>query len=158
MKNAIAVYAKSTLPQFTGNYNYNEVAKMFLTSGYMSAAGNIYQSGLRLSQHLAVQFSIGHGYCHSFLNGITVFIWDKDKPKVISQRSFSCFFWNEYDSNQVLKSMIKEYVLGECRKSGIGIPTETALEELAVGLIKELETETSAAAKQLSANVTKKLN
>ena len=54
--------------------------------------------------------------------------------------------------------MIKEYVVGECRKNGIGMPTEATLEEFAVGLVNDLTMETEAAAKQLIENEPQRLS
>ena len=79
--NSLIVAAKSALPSLGNNVTYNDAAKMFLSPGYTSAAGNTYQEGLRLSRYLAVDYSIGHGWCHSFLNGVRLYIWDNNKPK-----------------------------------------------------------------------------
>ena len=68
--NALIVAAKSALPSLGNNVTYNDAAKMFLSSGYTSQAGNTYQEGVRLSRYIAVDYSIGHGYCRSFLNGV----------------------------------------------------------------------------------------
>lgn len=64
--NALIVAAKSALPSLGNNVTYNDAAKMFLSAGYTSQAGNTYQEGVRLSRYIAVDYSIGHGYCRSF--------------------------------------------------------------------------------------------
>lgn len=84
--NALITAVKSALPSLGNNITYNQVAKMFLTPGYTSAAGNTYQEGLRLSKYLAINFSIGHGYYYTFLNGIRLYIWDGQKPKLVKER------------------------------------------------------------------------
>lgn len=155
MQNSITRYAQSALPQFSGRFNYNDVAKMFLSGGYTSAAGNMYQTGLRISSRLAVKFDIGHGYAHSFLNGIDIFIWNTDKPKLVSQESFSCYFWSNEAANHEVKRMVKDYVRSQCLLQGCGTPSERDLEEFADGIVRELERETAAAAKLLSSGETK---
>lgn len=151
MDTTLALYSKTALPQFSGNFNYNEVAKMFLSAGYASPAGNVYQEGLRLSQRLAVRFSIGHGYAYSFLNGVSLYIWDNNKPKLVAQKSFSCYYLSECATTLEMKSMIRDYIRSQCLLYNYGVPTEGGLEELSNSLVKELEQGTAALAKQLSA-------
>ncbi len=135
--NALVTAVRSALPALGNNITYNQVAKMFLTPGYTSAAGNTYQEGLRLSKYLAVNFSIGHGYCHSFLNCIRLYIWDGQKPKLVKERFFSCFFWNEEAARAETAEMLKEYLASSCRLLGLGNPTDSELTRLSETLVGE---------------------
>lgn len=135
--NALVTAVKSALPALGNNITYNQLAKMFLTPGYTSAAGNTYQEGLRLSKYMAVNFSIGHGYSRSFLNGIRLYIWDGQKPKLVKERVFSCYFWSEADARFETAKMLKEYLASSCRLLGLGDPTDSELTRLSEALVGE---------------------
>ena len=69
--------AAKALPTFSGgSLTYNAEKNVYLTLGYTSQAGNTYFKAARLSNRLAVFYDIGQGYCHTFLNGITLLCWD----------------------------------------------------------------------------------
>ena len=137
MENNLAIAVKSALPMLSGNITYNQAANMFLTPGYMSLAGNVYQQGVRLSRRMAVKFDIGHGWCHSFLNGIQVYMWDDGKPKIVVHRCYSNFWWSEYDAQQELKSVVKSYLVNESKLLGIHGITENDFSRLTDELVGE---------------------
>lgn len=137
MENNLAIAIKSALPQLAGNITYNQAANMFLTPGYMSLAGNVYQQGVRLSRRMAVKFDIGHGYCHTFLNGIQVYMWDEGKPKMVAHRCYSNFWWAEGEAQRELKSVVKNYLVNESKLLGVHGITENDFNRLAEGLVGE---------------------
>ena len=137
MENNLAIAVKSALPMLSGNLTYNQAANMFLTPGYMSLAGNVYQQGVRLSRRMAVKFDIGHGWCHSFLNGIQVYMWDDGKPKIVAHRCYSNFWWSEYDAQQELKSVVKSYLVNESKLLGLHGITENDFSRLTDELVGE---------------------
>lgn len=137
MENNLAIAVKSALPMLSGNITYNQAANMFLTPGYMSLAGNVYQQGVRLSRRMAVKFDIGHGWCHSFLNGIQVYMWDDGKPKIVAHRCYSNFWWSEYDAQQELKSVVKSYLVNESKLLGLHGITENDFSRLTDELVGE---------------------
>lgn len=110
MNNALILSAQKALPQLACNVTYNHVAKMLLTPGYVSAAGNMYQEGVRLSKRLAVKFSIGHGWAHTFMNGIQLFAWDGAGLRVVAHRCYSNFWWCEDDIRREVISVVTSYL------------------------------------------------
>ena len=125
MDNKLALAVKNALPQLSGDITYNEAANLFLSPGYVSQAGNMYQEGVRLSRRMAVKFSIGHGYYHTFLNGIQVYIWDGGKPKIVAHRCYYNFWWSEQDAQRELKNVVKNYLLNESKIQGyLGVSEE----------------------------------
>lgn len=89
MSNELALVASKALPTLSnGSLTYNPEKNVFLTNGYVSGAGNAYYKAVRVSDRLAVAYSIGEGYAHNFLNGITIYCWDGEKAKIIAQK-----FW-----------------------------------------------------------------
>ena len=135
--NSLIVAAKSALPSLANNVTYNDAAKMFLTPGYTSAAGNTYQEGLRLSRYLAVDYSIGHGWRHSFLNGVKLYIWDNNKPKLVAHRSFSCYFLSQDAINYETERIVKEHLKSSCKVLGLGNATDSELTKLSKALVSE---------------------
>lgn len=101
MENSLVLSTvKSKLPSFNGTgIIYNDVARMFLTPAWVSNAGNAYQEGLRISDKIAVTYNIGHGYAHTFLNGIRLFRYEGGKTMLIGERNFNNYWWNERDVN-----------------------------------------------------------
>ena len=137
MDNKLALAVKSALPMLSGDITYNQAANMFLTPGYMSLAGNVYQQGVRLSRRMAVKFSIGHGYYHTFLNGIQVYMWDSGKPKMVAHRCYSNFWWSESEAQRELKSVVKSYLLNESKLLGVHGISEADFNRLSDDLVGE---------------------
>ncbi len=135
---SLIVAVKSALPSLAGNVTYSQAAKMFLTPGYVSAAGNMYQEGLRLSKYIIVKFSIGHGYSWSFLNGIKLYIWNGTKPKLVKQKLFSCYFWSENAARQEAVKMVKEYLKDTCRMLHLERATDSEVLKLSEALVDEM--------------------
>ena len=135
--NALIVAAKSALPSLGNNVTYNDAAKMFLSSGYTSQAGNTYQEGVRLSRYIAVDYSIGHGYCRSFLNGVRLYIWDNNKPKLVAHRTFDCYFLSESAIKYETARIVKEHLKNSCKVLGLGNATDSELTRLSQALVSE---------------------
>ena len=135
--NALVLAVKSALPSLGNNVTYNQAANMFLSAGYTSAAGNTYQQGLRLSKYLAVDYSIGHGYYYTFLNGIRIYVWDGNKPKWVGQKLFSCDVWSEEAARREVVKMLENYLRSSCRMLGLGTPTDSQLRQLSETLVGE---------------------
>ena len=135
--NSLVVAAKSALPSLANNVTYNDAAKMFLSPGYTSAAGNTYQEGVRLSRFLAVDYSIGHGWRHSFLNGVKLYIWDNNKPKLVAHRCFSSYYLSQDAINRETVRIVKEHLKSSCKVLGLGNATDSELTKLSEALVSE---------------------
>ena len=136
-ENALVLAVKSAFPSLGNNVTYNQVANMFLSPGYTSAAGNTYQQGLRLSRYLSIEFSIGYGHSRTFLNGIRLYVWDNNKPKLVEQKLYSSYFWSEAAAKIEVVKMLKDYLRSSCRMLGLGNPTESQLRQLSETLVGE---------------------
>lgn len=135
--NALVLAVKSAFPSLGNNVTYNQAANMFLSPGYTSAAGNTYQQGLRLSRYLAIEFSICYGYCRTFLNGIRLYIWDNNTPKLVKQKLYSSYFWSEAAAKSEVVDMLANYLRSSCRMLGLGTPTDSQLRQLSEALVGE---------------------
>lgn len=138
MNKELVVKVKSLLPALAGNVTYSEVAKMFLSPGYVSQAGNIYREGLRLSRFFAVEYSIGHGWCWSFLNGIRLYVWDNNKPKLVLRREFSSYILSEIAVRRETISLVREHIKHSCDMLGLHNATDSEIEVLSESLVSEL--------------------
>lgn len=137
MSNELTLAFKASFPQLASDITYNDVAKMFLTPGYISQAGNMYQEGVRFSRRMAIKFDIGHGYAHTFLNGIQLFMWDESRPKMVAHRTYSNFWWSENDTNYEVTRVVKDYLVNESKVQGLhGIP-DCEFERLAKELVSD---------------------
>ena len=79
---ALQTIVAKSLPALSGeSLTYNAAKNVYLTLGYTSAAGNMYYKAIRVSKKLAVFYHIGEGYARTFLNGITLFCWERDESQ-----------------------------------------------------------------------------
>lgn len=115
---------------------YNEKSNIFLTNGYTSQAGNTYFQGIRLSNRLIISYNIGQGYCHSFLNGITIYGYDGKEKRLISSRSFNCRIFDEAFATAQCKEIVSEYIKAQIKLTGSSI-TAKQLEDFSEALIVE---------------------
>jgi hypothetical protein len=129
---------KASLPAFAqGNVTYNDCAKMFLTQGWASAAGNVYQEGLRVSRNLVVTYGIGHGYCHSFLNSIRIYRFEQNRPVLATERYFYNFWWSDYDVKTATVNLLTDFLESQCKVLGLDSPGREAVRQLAGGFVNE---------------------
>jgi hypothetical protein len=122
MNKTLSLVAAKALPALSGtSVTYNAEKNVYLTLGYTSAAGNTYFKAVRFSDRLAVHYDIGEGYCHTFLNGITLFAWDGSKAVIIGKRSWGGSNWHRF-SEQFAKEqsidMLKNYLEGQAKALG----------------------------------------
>ena len=136
-----AIVAKK-LPALSGeSLTYNAAKNVFLTTGYTSAAGNMYYRAIRLSDRLAVYYDLGQGYAYTFLNGIKLFCWDGNQAKLIAQK-----YWGGYDycvfSEQFAKEqsilMLKDYLAGQLKAQGAYVSDQEML-AFSRGMIEETQ-------------------
>lgn len=131
MNTAIATVAANALPALSGSsLTYNAEKNMFLTLGYTSQAGNTYYRAIRLSKRLAVFYHIGQGYAHTFLNGITLFCWDGQKAKIISQKFWGGCDWRRFSevfAKEQSIMMLKDYLIGQAKMLGTQVSEQQML-------------------------------
>lgn len=135
--NALIVAIKANLQSLPYKVTYNESVNMFLSSGYVSQAGNMYQEGVRRSQYFEFEYSIGHGWYTSFLNGIRLYIWDNDQRKCVESRDFYSYFWSEEAVARNSIELLGEYLTSTCKTFRIAMPTGTQLKSISEQLFKE---------------------
>ena len=135
--NALIVAIKANLQSLPYKVTYDDSVNMFLSSGYVSQAGNMYQEGVRRSQYFEFEYSIGHGWYTSFLNGIRLYIWDNDQRKCVGSRDFYSYFWSEDAVARNSIELLGEYLTSTCKTFKIATPTGTQLKSISEQLFKE---------------------
>lgn len=136
-----AIVAKN-LPALSGeSLTYNAAKNVFLTTGYTSAAGNMYYRAIQLSNRLAVYYDLGQGYAYTFLNGIKLFCWDGNQAKLIAQK-----YWGGYDyrvfNEQFAKEqsiqMLKDYLASQLKAQGAYV-SDQEVQAFSRGMIEETQ-------------------
>lgn len=135
--NALIIALKANLQSLPYDVTYNDSVKMFLSEGYVSQAGNLYQEGYRRSQYIEFEYSIGHAWYGSFLNGVRLYIWDKEERKCVGNRVFHAYFWSEEAANRNSVDLLKEYVKSTCQIFRLGTPTDSQLKAVSEQLFHE---------------------
>jgi len=133
MENSLVLSAvKSSLPTFSSaGVTYNDIAKMFLTPAWVSDSGNSYQEGLRASDKIVVVADIGHGYAHTFLNGIRIYRGENGKAVLIGERYFSNYWWWDNAVLEETEELLVDYLESQCKILGIGMPDKEQVRQLA---------------------------
>lgn len=140
MDNNLALTVKSALPLLQGGITYSDIAKMFLTIGYVSQAGNMYQQGVRLSKRMAIRLDIGHGQYHTFLNGIQLYTWDGGTPKMVAHRGdYYDFRWTDDGVNREIINVVKDYIKNEIQVQGVLGISDSDIKNKAYELVEETQ-------------------
>lgn len=114
--------AEKALPALSGaSVTYNPEKNVYLTLGYTSAAGNTYYKAVRFSDRLAVHYHIGEGYCHTFLNGITLFAWNGTNAVIIGKKTWGGCDWRCFSERFAMEQtvqMLVSYLQGQAKAIG----------------------------------------
>lgn len=112
----------SALPAFAGGgVSYNDIARMFLTMGWTSLAGNTYLEGMRYSDKIVLKYNIGQGYYYTFLNGISIYAFDGRELKLIASRSYYCCVMSDRFANDEASDLLSEFFENQCRANGLRV-------------------------------------
>ena len=142
MEKELSLIVTKALPALSGSsLTYNAEKNVYLTLGYTSSAGNTYYRAIRISKHLVVYYHIGEGMFRTFLNGITIYAWDGQKPSLIAQKDWGGDNWrsfNEYSAAQESIIMLKDYLAGQAKAMGRTLP-ENQLLDISREMIEETQ-------------------
>ena len=139
---ALQTIVAKNLPALSGeSLTYNAAKNIFLTTGYTSAAGNMYYRAIRISDRLAVYYDLGQGYRYTFLNGIKLFCWDGQKAKVIAQKYWGGYDWkvfNEQFAKEQSILLLSNYLAGQLKAQG-AIVSNQEIFSFAYNMIEETQ-------------------
>ena len=139
---ALQTIVAKNLPALSGeSLTYNAAKNIFLTTGYTSAAGNMYYRAIRISDRLAVYYDLGQGYRYTFLNGIKLFCWDGQKAKVIAQKYWGGYDWkvfNEQFAKEQSILLLSNYLAEQLKAQG-AIVNNQEIFSFAYNMIEETQ-------------------
>lgn len=123
--NTLTTIVAKALPAIAqSNLTYNAAKNLLLSKGYTSKAGNTYFQALRCSEQLAILFDVGEGYKYTFLNGIKLFRWDGQKPRLIAQKQWGGCDYRIFDegfAEQQCVLMLANFLKGQAKMLGSGV-------------------------------------
>lgn len=99
---------------------------MYFTDGWTSSAGNTYNRGFRVSDKLLLAFSIGQGYCRTFINGISVYVYDGVSARLVGSKSYNCTFFSNSFVDSECKQIVIDYIKGQQRIIGASLSDSQA--------------------------------
>lgn len=128
---ALQTIVMRNLPALSGeSITYNAAKNIFLSQGYVSAAGNMYYKAIRISDRLVVFYELGQGYKYTFLNGIKLFAFDGQKATLIAQKYWGSSNWvifNEYFAREQSILMLKGFLEGQLKLQGATVSDQEVM-------------------------------
>lgn len=122
MSTVLSIVAAKALPGLSSeSLTYNAEKNVYLTQGWTSAMGNLYYRAIRGTKGLAVFYDLGQGIFYTFLNGITLYGFDGDKPRMIAKRQWGGCNWRAFSEESAKRTcidMLCEFLLSEAKKLG----------------------------------------
>ena len=131
---AIATLVEQALPTKGSAVAYNKNSQMYETERYVSAAGNAYFRGLKLSDRIVVEFSFGDGYCYRFINAIYIYCFNGTSKQLIATRSYHCQIFSERFCIRECENMVADYLKTQAEMVG-GQVEDAHINEFAQQLI-----------------------
>jgi hypothetical protein len=128
-------YTKSVI-----NGNFDETTKTLMKDmlAYASAAHTYFKNTM-FTKRLVISYSIGEGYAHKFLNGITIYAWDGEQTKVIAQKNFTetnPYVFTEEKAKREAVELLKDYLLKQAEENGVSLG-EASASQLSTQLVEE---------------------
>jgi hypothetical protein len=125
---ALQTIVMRNLPALSGEpITFNAAKNIFLSQGYISAAGNMYYKAIRISDRLVVFYELGQGYKYTFLNGIKLFAFDGQKATLIAQKYWGSSNWvifNEQFAKEQSIIMLMNFLAGQLKLQGATVSNQ----------------------------------
>ena len=129
------------LPQF-GNPRenipvYSDSQKMFLSSHYTSAAGNMYYKGLRLSDRIVMVEKVGLYKNFSYIDSVEVYAFDGESKVLVGKVDYDKVFYNVALIKKDTTAIIANYLESSARVVGV-LPDKDSIERQATQLLEAM--------------------
>ncbi len=137
--NEIVKLIDNLLPATISKYEvqYSEIQNMLVNIGYTSAAGNSYFNGIRLSERIFIEFYIGIGVYHKFINGFSIYShYQSEQRKSLGSKYYYAQVYNENKIKKDATEIVFECLKKEAQKENSKIDLND-LETFAVALVEE---------------------
>ena len=132
---AIAALIERALPSKSDKVTFNNTTQMYETERYVSAAGNSYFRGIKLSDRIVLEFCCGDGWMYRFINSIRIYCFNGDEKQLIANRDYYCQFFNADFCYRECVEMLNDYLNAQAKLVG-GIVEDSAILEFSKQLIE----------------------
>lgn len=109
--------------------------KMFICDEYESKSGHRYYRGIRFCDRIVIVEKVGLYHNWTYIDGIELYAFNGEKPKLIQKRDYDKVFRNEEFIRTESEAMVKDYISGMLKAQGDSITTKEEIESHAKKLI-----------------------
>ena len=97
---------------------YSDSQKMFMSSHYTSASGNMYFKGLRFTDRLVMVEKVGLYKNFSYIDSIEVYAFDGESKVLIGKMDYEKVFYNAERIKEDTAAIIENYLEDSARITG----------------------------------------
>ena len=108
---------------------------MYETERYVSAAGNAYFRGVKLSDRIVLEFCCGDGWYHRFINCIRVYCFNGTQKQLVDSRTYDRRIYSEQFCYRECVDMISKYLKSQAQLTG-GIVEDSTIMDFSKQLIE----------------------
>lgn len=129
------------LPQF-GNPRenipvYSDSQKMFMSSHYTSASGNMYYKGLRFTDRMVMIEKVGLYKNFSYIDSVEVYAFDGESKVLVGKVDYDKVFYNVTRIKEDTTAIIANYLESSARVVG-ALPDKDSIERQATQLLEAM--------------------
>ena len=125
---ALSTLVERALPTKSEKVRFNLSSNMYETDRYVSASGNAYFRGIKLSERVVLEFCCGDGWYHRFINEIRVYCFNGTSRQLIGARSYYNQFYSDSFCLKECVDMISRYLKNQAQLIGGAVDDATILE------------------------------
>lgn len=131
---ALTTLIERALPSHSGVVKYNHSSQMYETERYVSAAGNAYFRGLKISDRVVLEFCCGDGIWHRFINCIRIYCFNGNEKQLIASQPYSCQFYSEEFCRRECIRLLSNYLKSQAELVG-GVVEDSTIQDFAKQLV-----------------------
>lgn len=132
---ALSILVERALPTKSESVTYNVRTNMYETERYVSAAGNAYFRGVKLSDRIVLEFCCGDGWYHRFINCIRVYCFNGTQKQLVDSRTYDRRIYSEQFCYRECVDMISKYLKSQAQLVG-GIVEDSTIMDFSKQLIE----------------------
>lgn len=131
---ALTSLVERALPTNSGVVRYNSNSHMYETERYVSAAGNAYFRGIKISNRVVLEFCCGDGWYYRFINSIRIYCFNgSNKELIASQLYYSQIYSEDFCHRECIR-MLSDYLKSQAELVG-GVVDSSTIQDFAKHLI-----------------------
>lgn len=115
---ALSRLVERALPTKGESVTYNLRTNMYETERYVSASGNSYFRGLKLSDRIVIEFCCGDGWYHRFINAIRIYCFNGEETQLVGSRTYHCQFYSDQFCYRECVLLIGNYLKSQAQLAG----------------------------------------